>query len=203
MKTHRLLIMLMCAASVCGAAFAQERPPEIRDVHGTQPFHATYAGTCTNKDDFSFTGAPLFNGTNFNSGALRVFCNFAGNGTHGHFIAQLAADDQPTTSPCTLPGGGPGVKGMVPAWLFILSFEATADQLFLKSTSGTDCLDPAANVSYPRTVFNVLGGTGRFEGASGTISFADKSIILAFSALGTVGVVAANSGTLDGFITLK
>ena len=209
MKTHvtwtHLLAGAFCAASLCGAAFAQELPPATPHISGTQPFHAAYAGTCTNKDDFSLTGAPLFNGTNYNSGALRVFCNFAGNGTHGEFTGQLVADDQPTTSTCTLPGGGTGGKAVVPAWLFVLSFNERQDQLFLSSNSGTDCANFAVSppMTYPQATFTVMGGTGRFEGASGTISFVDKSIILAFSRLATVGVFAANSGTLDGFITLK
>jgi hypothetical protein len=205
MKLHRLPAVIFCAVSLSGAAFAQTKP---HDIHGLQSFQAKFAGVCTNKDDFSLTGAPLFNGTNLNSGAIRIFCNLAGDGTHGHFTAQLLVDLQPQQPPipCTLPGGGAGGGDKLPAWLFILSFDDTQDQLFLSSSSGTDCSPISSGPprgSYPRATFTVLGGTGRFEGASGTINFADTTINLAFSRLATVGVVAANAGTLDGSVNLK
>jgi hypothetical protein len=211
MKLHRLPAVIFCAASLSGAAFAQTQPQEPHDVHGLQSFQAKFAGVCTNKDDFSLTGAPLFNGTNPNSGAIRIFCNLAGDSTHGHFIAQFLVDLQPQQPhiPCILPGGGAGGGDKLPAWLFILSFDETQDQLFLSSSSGTDCgpiLSGPPTIftpTYPRTVFSVLGGTGHFEGASGTISLADTTIVLALSRLATVGVVSANAGTLDGSVNLK
>src|SRR5258708_13670052 len=75
MKLHRLLIVVVCAASLCVAASAQERPAVIPHVAGIQPFQAGIAGTCTNKDDFSFTGTPAGLAPGL---SLRVYCVVAG-----------------------------------------------------------------------------------------------------------------------------
>jgi len=196
MKTHPLPIVIACAALLCGAASAQEQP------HGTQPFHATMAGTSINKDDFGFTGTPLFNGT---SGAIRAHSDIAGESTHGRYTAQ-AQFEATYTSPfpvCTQPGGGSGIQAVYKGFIVVMSFNPTQDQLFLALSSGTDCFNPSAGVNIGQVTFRVIGGTGRFEGATGTLVNPYKGIGLAASALGPSGFFNAVTGTFDGFITLK
>jgi hypothetical protein len=196
--TH-LLAGAVCAVSLCGAAIADERQPEAAHRAGRQRFHAKIAGTCTNKDDFSFTGttAGLFPG-----GALRVHCVVAGNSTHGRYTAQILAEQQVTANTCTQPGAT-GLEANVTAFVLVLSLNATQEQLFLTSKSGTQCLTPPGTVAGGTGKLDVIGGTGRFEGATGTLVGIVSPIALAFSALGGDGFLSAFSGTLDGRIVLK
>ena len=201
MKTHRLPI-IVCAASLCGAALAQETSSEPREVHGIQPFHATMAGTSINKDDFAFTGTPLFNGM---SGAIRAHADIVGESTHGGYTAQ-AQFEAAYASPfpvCVQPGGGGGIQSVYKGFVLVMSFNATQDQLFLALSSGSDCFNPTAGVSVGQVTFKVIGGTGRFEGATGTLVNPYKGIGLAASALGPSGFFNAVTGTFEGFITLK
>jgi hypothetical protein len=200
MKRHRLPIVVVCAASLCVAASAQERPAVIPHVSGTQPFHAGIAGTCTNKDDFSFTGTPAGVAPGL---SLRIHCVVAGKSTHGEYTAQILAEEQVTATPCTSGGAG-GLEGVVKGYISVLSFAETEDQLFLKgSGGGSQCLTAPGTVGGGQATLSVAGGTGRYEGATGTVVNILNPIALAFSALEGDGFLSAFSGTLDGFITLK
>ena len=201
MELHRLSTILLCAAALSTVAMAQERLAASSHVSGTQPFHATITGTCTNKDDFSFTGTPpgLAPG-----GALRIYCVVAGDSTHGRYNAQILAEGLVTANTCTSGGAG-GVVGVVKAYVFVLSFTGSQDQLFLNlgSAGGSECLTPPGAIAAGQTTLNVAGGTGRFAGATGTLANRIAPIALAFSALGGDGFFSAFSGELEGFITLK
>lgn len=202
MKMNRLPIVVACAASLCGPAFTQELPLATPHISGTQPFHATMAGSSVNKDDFSFDATPLFNGM---SGAIRAYSTIAGDGTHGRYTAQ-GLFEAVFTAPFTLcaqPGGGGGIQSSYKGFVLVMSFNATQDQLFLALSNGSDCFNPSAGVSVGQATFKVIGGTGRFEGATGTLVNSYKGIGVAASALGPSGFFNAVSGTFDGFITLK
>ena len=128
MKMHQLPTVVACAASLCAAVFAQERAAVAPHVPGTQPFHASIAGTCTNKDDFSFTGTPAAVAP---GGALRIYCVVAGDSTHGRYNAQILTEELVTGNPCTSAGVG-GLQAVVKAYVFVLSFTSSVDQLFLR-----------------------------------------------------------------------
>lgn len=199
----KLFSVLLGAACFCAAGFAQVAPRDIQPVSGTQPFSATLSGTCTNKDDFSFTGVPagLIPGQ-----ALRIYCVTAGRSTQGHYTAQILAEEQLTGNPCQSPAGAPGGEAAVRAYLIVLSFAATDEQLFLRlngSGKYTECLTGPGTTAPGRATLDVIGGTGRYEGAAGTLTNVINPIALAFSALGGDGFLSAFSGTLDGFLTLK
>jgi hypothetical protein len=201
MKMHQFTITLLCAAALCMAASEQDQPAVLPPVSGTQPFHATFAGTSVNKDDFGFSTTPLFNGT---SGAIRASVTMTGDSTHGHYTGQ-GLFEAAYTSPlpmCAQPGGG-GIQSAYKGFVLAITFGTPQDQLFLALTNGSDCFNPAMGVSTGQVTFKVIGGTGRFEGASGTIVNPYKGIGLAASALAPNGFFNAVSGTLDGFLTLK
>ena len=201
MKLHRLPIVLVCAASLWVAASAQERPGVIPHVSGTQPFHASIAGSCTNKDDFSFTGTPA---TVAPGGALRIHCVVAGKSTFGQYTAQILAEELVTGNLCLTTAGVGGLEAAVKELIVVMSFSATDDQLFLKlGGAGPECLTPLGTVAVGQATLIVAGGTGRYAGATGSVTNILAPIALAFSALGGDGFLSAFSGTLDGFITLK
>jgi hypothetical protein len=161
------------------------------------PFHASIAGACTNKDDFSFTGAPVFDGT---TGASRIICHLAGNGTHGSFTATLLAETQITTTVCTQPDGASGVEALDQGGLVVLTFTAQVNQLFLKLNSGSSCLSFDTGIGVVHLTWDVIGGTGQFEGATGTIVNDFKVLSLADLALGGDGGFTNYTGTLAGSV---
>ena len=174
------------------AAFADQQGNQGGNSQGGNTFHASFAGTCHNKDDFSFTGTPIFNGT---SGAIRIYCEISGNGTSGQFQGTNTGEDYQVA-------GGTACN-TIPVSLVILTFDAQ-DQLFLRnSTAGTDCLNFMTGVGNPQVTFTVVGGTGRYQGATGTVAENAKVIFLAISALGGDGFITAISGSLDGTVTAK
>ncbi|MBI4907434.1 MAG: hypothetical protein HY820_27660 [Acidobacteria bacterium] len=202
MYLHRLYAIIVCANSLCAAELAQEPRAALPPVSGVQPFRATISGTCTNKDDFSFTGTPagLAPGQ-----SLRIYCVVAGRSTGGFYTAQILAEEQVSSNPCASPGG-PGLEAVVKGYLIVLSFAASEDQLFLKlssSETNSQCLTAPGTVAPGKGALDVLGGTGRYQGATGTLSHVITPIALTFSALGGDGFLSAFSGTLDGTITLK
>jgi hypothetical protein len=75
----------------------------------------------------------------------------------------------------TCPNGNAGVeftllRSLNPAAPanFVQRFESTGDLLFSEQTSGTLCFDPATSISFFSGTTTITGGTGRFEGATGT-----------------------------------
>jgi hypothetical protein len=202
MKLHRFTITVLCAATLCMAAAGQEQAAALPHVAGMQPFHATFAATSVNKDDFAFSTTPLFNGA---SGAIRASVTMTGDGTHGHFTGQ-GLFEAIFTSPlpvCAQPGGGGGIQSAYKGFVLVITFSSRQDQLFLALTNGSDCFNPAIGISSGQITFKAIGGTGRFEGASGTLVNPYTGIGLAASALAPSGFFNAVAGTLDGFLTLK
>src|SRR5712692_9811621 len=102
-----------------------------------KPFHASFAGIGTNKDDFSFTGTP------------GVYVTVTGKSTLGEYTAQEVAENQPDGNTCPLPGGGSGVELTFVGEVFVLSFTKRGEQLFLNLSPGGQlaCFDPDTRVA--------------------------------------------------------
>ena len=161
-------------------------------------FHASFAGTCANKNDFSFTGTTTAHS-----------CTVAGKSTQGPFTAQSVGEVAPDGLTCPLPGGGSGVGFAFVGDVTVLSFAATQEQLFLHldpDVTNRVCFDPATNVFTPvggQNIFEVSGGTDRFDGAKGTIVETWTGRILAPPASPDSRDFFANfTGTFEGTIEL-
>jgi hypothetical protein len=211
MNIHRLTLLSLCAGALFTAAAQQtmttqehDRPAAIGPAAGAQPFRATVTGACTNKDDFSFTGIPagLAPGQ-----SLRIFCVVTGRGTHGQFLAHILAEEQVTPTGCMTPAGAPGLLAAVKGFVMVISFSATDDQIYLSlsptAAPGTECLTGPGTTAPGRGTLNVVGGTGRYRGATGSLSVFLDPTLLAVSALGGDGFLSAFPASLDGQITLK
>jgi hypothetical protein len=157
-----------------------------------KPFHANFAGTSTNKDDFSFTGTP----------AAGFYNTVAGKSTLSQYTAQLVGEAAPDGNTCTLTGSGSGMELVTVGEAVVLSFAATGEQLFLNLSSSVTshaCCGPTT--CNGQTTFDVSGGTGRFAGATGTIVKTWKTIGLAPPPPG-IGGFSSFTGTFDGTIEL-
>lgn len=135
-----------------------------------KPFHASFAGSCTNKDDLSFTGPSTFH------------CTVAGKSTRGKYTAQAVVEASPDGNACTLPDDGSGVEYLFAGEVFVLSFTENGEQLFLDlspTVTSHGCFDTATGLFVGRTTFDVSGGSNQFEGAAGTVVKTWKAILLA------------------------
>jgi hypothetical protein len=97
---------------------------------------------------------------------------------------------------------GAGGEAVIKEYVAVLSFAAREDQLFLRlsptAAPGTGVPDGARNaVARPGTI-DVIGGIGRYRGATGRLSHFLNPIALAFSALGGDSFLSAFSGSFDG-----
>ena len=100
--------------------------------------------------------------------------NLAGNGTQGPFTFRLIKASNATPEPSTTCAGPtkfyfPNVAG---AGLFRF-FDGSL--LKVNLTEGGDCIDFAANEAHCTLTFQVTGGTGRFQGASGVLMFTETA----------------------------
>jgi hypothetical protein len=100
--------------------------------------------------------------------------NLAGNGTLGPFTFRLVKASTAAPQPSNTCSGPtkfyfPNVAG---AGLFRF-FDGSLLQVTL--TGGGDCIDFAANQAQCTLTFQVSGGTGRFQGASGVLTFTETA----------------------------
>ena len=100
--------------------------------------------------------------------------NLTGSGTQGPFTFRLVRASTTTPQPSLTCVGPtkvyfPNVAG---AGLFRF-FDGSL--LMVNVTEGGDCIDFAATQAQCALTFQVIGGTGRFEGATGVLTFTEAS----------------------------
>jgi hypothetical protein len=126
--------------------------------------------------------------------------NFAGNGTLGLFtlrnVRAIATSPQPSST-CSGPnqlyftevaGGG------------VFRFQ-DGSLLNVKLTRGSDCIDLAAQEAHCMVTFQITGGTGRFQNASGVLTFTETVVPVLADAFNNPVFFAATgefTGTISG-----
>ena len=76
--------------------------------------------------------------------------------------------------------------------------ESSGDLIFSEETSLTLCFDPLTQIQFFSGTTNITGGTGRFEGATGTVEFEATAKTLFEDAVGNF--FGEQSGTFEGTI---
>jgi hypothetical protein len=122
------------------------------------------------------------------------YLNGEGISNAGKFTNQAVDEFAPDGNKCTVPGGvaNAGTEFTLVADVSVFRFTATGDLLFLKSTSGTSCIDSS---TFPTPPFPFIltetgiftGGTGKYSGATGTFTFKVHGAFLSFDATGARG----------------
>jgi hypothetical protein len=109
------------------------------------------------------------------------------------------------TGPATCPNGNAGfgftlLHSLDPAApaQFVQRIDSTGDLIFSEQTSGTICFDPATLIQFFSSTFAITGGTGRFEGATGTSESSGTAKTLFEDAAGNF--FGEESGTTTGTI---
>src|SRR5258707_7437671 len=94
--------------------------------------------------------------------------HLAGNGTFGAFtFRELHADLSPSPQP---PSGCSGPNYAIVAGAGVFRFQ-DGSLLIVTVKDGSGCINPAAGNAALSVNYQITGGTGRFEGASGALTY--------------------------------
>ena len=131
--------------------------------------------------------------------------NFSGTGTLGSFAfrnVRAIANSPTPSSTCS----GPNLLHFAdPAGAGVFRFE-DGSLLKVNLTQGGDCIDLAAQEGHCTLTLQIIGGTGRFKNASGTLTFTETSVPVLADALHNPVYFAATggfTGTVSGVSTAQ
>jgi hypothetical protein len=126
--------------------------------------------------------------------------NFSGTGTLGLFAfrnVRAIANSPTPSSTCS----GPNLLHFAdPAGAGVFRFQ-DGSLLKVSLTQGGDCIDLAADEGHCTLTLKIIGGTGRFANASGTLTFTETSVPVLTDALNNPVFFAATgefTGTVSG-----
>ncbi len=100
--------------------------------------------------------------------------NLAGTGTQGPFTFRLVKASMAAPQPSTTCAGPTKVYFPNVAGAGLFRFY-DGSLLMVNLTDGGDCIDFGANQAHCTLTFQVTGGTGRFQGASGVLTFTETA----------------------------
>jgi hypothetical protein len=123
-----------------------------------------------------------------------------GNSNLGQFSLQVL-DESVVSEPTTCPNGHAGFSVILVAGSSVFRFRDTGDLLFVRPTSQMTCADPSTGVSFFQAALGeIMGGTGRFAHATGTLEGEGMARVLLTDPVGNV--FAEQHGTITGTIIL-
>jgi hypothetical protein len=122
----------------------------------------------------------------------------AGNGTLGSFTFRKLRTDETSPQSFGACGSGSGPSIRVVAGGGVFRFE-DGSLLTIKVTDGVLCVDLDHGIGHLAETYQITGGTGRFEGASGTLQVTGELKPVMFSAA-NAAVLLTNTGELKGTI---
>ena len=171
---HIATVALMLSLGVAGV-YAQQRPVKM-----------TFSGT------LEPSTANLQPGTNTDQE------NLAGNGTLGSFtFRELHADIAAPQFSSTCSGSThlyfPTVTGAG-----VFRFQ-DGSLLTARITQGAICVDLAAGVGHLTVTYQITGGTGRFKGASGTLTLTATLLPVLYNASNAPALLT-NTGEFEGTV---
>jgi hypothetical protein len=128
--------------------------------------------------------------------------HFAGKGTLGSFTyRQVRAIPNSPVSPPPSTCSGPNLLYLTElAGGGVFRFE-DGSLLNVQLTQGSDCIDLASNEAHCTLTLRIIGGTGRFKNASGTLTFTETVVGVLADASNNPVLFAATgefTGTLSG-----
>jgi len=125
--------------------------------------------------------------------------NLAGSGSQGQFTFRLIRASTAAPQPSTSCSGPAKVYFQSVAGGGMFRF-SDGSLLTVNLTGGGDCIDFAANQAHCTLTFQVTGGTGRFQGATGFLTFTEASTPVLSDATGNP-VYFAETGEFTGTIS--
>jgi hypothetical protein len=140
---HITTVALMLNLGVAGV-YAQDRPVKM-----------------------TFSGTNVATTINLQPNTVTDEQQSAGNGTFGAFTFRELHADGPSPQP---PSGCSGPNFAVLAGAGVFRFQ-DGSLLIVRITEGSGCINFAAGHSALTVKYQITGGTGRFEGASGALNY--------------------------------
>jgi hypothetical protein len=130
---------------------------------------------------------------------------YAGHSNLGRFTGQGMSQSAPTGRTCNLPDGSSGIElSLVDHWA-VSRFERTGDLLLERGEPGSlvACLNLATGEFHEEGFVNIVGGTGRFSGATGREEVVvDGRLVVPFATPGSQGFFGFSTGTFDFDVTV-
>ncbi len=126
--------------------------------------------------------------------------NFAGQGSLGSFTFRNVRAIANSPTPSSTCSGSNLLHFADPAGAGVFRFQ-DGSLLKVSLTQGGDCIDLAADEGHCTLTLKIIGGTGRFKNASGTLTFTETSVPVLADALHNPVFFAATgefTGTVSG-----
>jgi hypothetical protein len=144
-------------------------------LSGTLILGSPQADGRTTPSTISFSGTFVSTQIDTNGdGQKATFQSMGTKGTGGSGTIQ-GVNEIVFSGPTTCPNGNAGfgftlLRQLNPAApaQFVSRVNSTGDLIFSEQTTVTLCFDPVTSISFFSTTNNITGGTGGFEGATGT-----------------------------------
>jgi hypothetical protein len=170
-------VALMLNLGVAGV-YAQQRP-----VSGT------------------FSGTAAASTISLSASAPTSEYQFAGNSSLGPFTFRTVSASVPAAQPpSTCPS--PKIAGATVAGAGVFRFE-DGSLLKVHLTQGSDCIDLSIFQALCIRTFQIIGGTGRLQGASGTVTLTETVVPVTVDATGNPALFAVTgelTGTISGAV---
>jgi len=130
----------------------------------TTPATTTLKFVTTNTTTFG--SAPF----NFTGDGVANFAWYTGTGELGRVTGQGISQTNITGRACRMPDGTTGVEGKLTDHVAVTRFEDTGDLLYERGKPGdlTACLNFQTGAFIEGGTVSIIGGTGRFKGATGS-----------------------------------
>jgi hypothetical protein len=144
----------------------------------------------------TFSGTNVATAINLQNNTVTDETHLAGGGSLGQFTFRELHADGPAPQP---PGGclGPFFGVVTGAGVFHFQDES---QLIVTVMNGSGCINLAAGTAAFTVNYQIRGGTGRFKGASGTLTLTSTLIPVLFNAAGAPELLT-NTGEIKGTIS--
>jgi len=170
---HIATVALMLSLGVAGV-YAQERPVKM-----------------------TFSGTNVATTINLQPNTVTDEHHSAGNGTFGAFtFRELHADVAPAPQP---PSGCSGPNFAIVAGAGVFQFQ-DGSLLIVTVKDGSGCRNLAAGYAALIVNYQITGGTGRFEGASGALTSSYRHSPVLFNASNAPALLAL-TGEIEGTVS--
>ena len=125
--------------------------------------------------------------------------HFAGTGAYGSFTLSLLRAISNAPTPSSSCSGLNKVHFAEPAGGGVFRFQ-DGSLIYVQLTQGDDCIDFAAGHAICTLIFQITGGTGRFNNATGTLTLTETVLPVLFDALNNPAYFAA-TGSIVGTVS--
>ena len=122
--------------------------------------------------------------------------NLAGNGTLGPFTFRELHADPASPQPSSTCSGPTHLYFPFVTGAGVFRFQ-DGSLLTVRITQGAACIDFTAVVEHLTLTYQITGGTGRFKGASGTLTSTGMFVPVLFNASNTPAI-STNTGEFEG-----